>query len=259
MAMTTGVAWSESAAKNGLVEVAAVPDAQHVPTSGDNVTVPPWASQLVGVMVIGAAAARAQLRSPSLRTRWGNFEIRPLDAGAEPEGTAFRHMLHPWAPLPLDPGEDVQAFVDNANTAGRDTVLAWLADGPVAPDNRPFFTVRATGTTTLTAGVWGNVPLTFDETIPKGEWDIIGARVESAGALAGRIVTPGQFHRPMVPGSDGANDSDANAFFRAGRMGVLGKLRARSLPSVDVLSVSADAAQTVWLDLAMPMQGRAVA
>lgn len=247
--MWTIVGWSESAAKNGLTVMDAIQD-DHVTFVGDNVRPPEWAPHLVAEYGIGSGIARAQLRSPSLRQRWMQHEVRPLDVGAEPAASAGLLAAHLNMPIPLRPGEDVQAFADNANVAARDTVLAVLADGPVHPTSTGgVFTVRLTGTTTLAANALTRVPLTPDEVAPDGEYEIVGMRAESAGLIFARLILPSQPNRPGCIGADSANDADLQALFRHGRMGVFGRFTNQNIPVAEFFSVSADTAETVLLDV----------
>lgn len=246
----TMVAWSQSAAKNGLTAVNALSDPGHVSSTGTKITVPAAATSLIGAYALGASVARAQLRSVSLRTKWGNYEVSPVVIAATPSATISDFPLNPSAPLALEPGEDLEAYVDNGNTIARDTLVALLSSDRIAPHSRAFFTARFTGTTTLTAFSWTNVALTSDDAIPSGRYDVLGMRVNSAGAIAARLVIPGQWERPGVIAATAADAGSAQGRFRAGRMGVLGTFDHKSVPSIDVLSSSADTTETILLDLA---------
>lgn len=246
----TMVAWSQSAAKSGMTAVNAVSDPGHVGSSGTKITVPAAATSLVGAYALGASMARAQVRSISLRSKWGNYEVSPVVIAATPSATIADFPLNPGAPLALESGEDLEAYVDNGNVAARDTVFALLSSDRIAPDSRSYFTARFTGTTALTAFSWTNVALTSDDAIPSGRYDVLGMRVFSAGAIAGRLVVPGQWERPGIIAATAADSGSAQGRFRAGRMGVLGTFDHKSVPSVDIFSSSADATETILLDLA---------
>ncbi len=245
--MFTTVAWSESQDTAGvLTSVAGVSDA-HVRVEGDNIVVPSYAPNLVAVFAIGATISQAQIESPSLR-RFVNIDVEPVNVGAEPIvptplAAFFDH------PIALDPAEPLRAWVAEAAAgAERETVLAWLADGPLAPVGGEVFTVRATSTATLVAYAWTLGSLTFSQALPAGNYQVVGMRAESAGLIAARLVFVGGGPRPGCIGYDAAVDV-SNPSFRYGQLGVWGEFAHNEPPSVEFLSVSADASETVWLDL----------
>ncbi len=240
------VAWSESQDSATLVNMAAVADA-HVRVVGDDVVVPSFAPLLGAEYLVGVSATQAQIASPSLR-RTINLDLAPIDRTAEPAvPTPFLpHFDHP---IPLDAEEALNFLVaEDGVGAARSTGLAWLVDAPVVPDTRPDFTVRTTAAVTLTTFTWTNGALTFSQTLPKGSYDIVGARAEAAGLLAFRFVLVGASHRPGGIGYDAALDLEHQGQ-RHGKWGIWGSFAHNTPPTVDFLSVSADTAETVWLDL----------
>jgi len=145
--------------------------------------------------------------------------------------------------LPLN----AQAAEDGAG-AQISNALAWLSDGPIAPVTGIMRTVRTTCAITLTAYAWSNGALTFDQTLPAGRYQIVGMRAESTGLIAARLVTPASPWRPGVIGFDAESDVEPDRF-RYGRCGVFSEFDHDAPPTVDFLSVSADTAETVHLDL----------
>lgn len=244
------VAWSESQDSATLVNMAAVADPQ-LRTSGDDIIVPGFAPQLGAFYAVGAGITQAQFATPSTR-RVFNLDLRPLDRAAEPSSPTpyvpfFQH------PIPLVATEFANMLVaEDTLGADRNTGLAWLVDGPVAVDTRADFTVRATGSTTLTTFSWTNAALTFSQTLPAGNYDIVGARFESAGLIAARFVLVGASHRPGGIGYDAAGDVE-HMGQRHGMWGIWGNFAHDAPPTVDFLSVSADTSETVYLDLVGPL------
>lgn len=244
--MFTLIGYTESQDSAVLVNVAALAD-QHVRINGDDIIVPPEVSLIVGAYALGPNLTRAQLVSPSLR-RFLNYEIAPVDIAAEPVSPT------PWIdlrdhPIPLDPEEalDAQAAEDGAG-ATRGTILVWLASEAVQPVAGDIRTVRVTNTTTLVANAWTNGALTFDQSLPAGEYAIVGARFVSAGLQAFRAVFVGYQWRPGAIGYDTASEVEHEAF-RMGKFGTWGTFRHNTPPTVDFLSNSADTSQTGELDL----------
>lgn len=215
--------------------------------SGDNIQVPEYAGSLIGAIGIGANITRAQLQAPSLR-RMLNYEIRPLNVGAEPL-SPIPMALFPENPISLDVDEQLQAWAsEDAAGASAVFVIVFLADGPLAPINGEFFTVRVTNASTLVANAWTNGALVFDQVLPVGRYGIVGARFESAGLLAFRFVFQGGAERPGGLGGDTASDLEQTVQ-RFGGLGSWGEFQSTNPPTVDFLSISADTAQVGLLDL----------
>jgi hypothetical protein len=242
----TLVGWSQSIDTGGVLsEIDALAD-PHIRVEGKKIVVPSL-NQLLGAMAVGANITQARISSPSLRSI-AEIEISPLNANAEPLSPPSYVDLF-QNPIALVVSEQLTSKVaETASGAEYETVLAWLGDGPVTPYRGPFYTVRATGSTTLSAYAWTNVSITFDQTLPAGRYQIIGMRAMSAGLIAARLVFPGFPWRPGVIGNDALSDIEAERF-RFGNAGVFGEFTHDSPPTVDCLSVSADTSETFWFDL----------
>lgn len=244
--MFTVVGWTESQDSATLVNIAALAD-PHVRVEGDFVAVPDAVNQLAMLYALGPDLTQAQLQSPSLR-RILNYQIGPLDLAAEP--TSVPPMIDlSRSPIVLDPEEQLAALASEGGAgATRATVLAWLADKPLLPVNGDIRTVRATNTSTLVANAWTNGGLTFDQTLPEGRYQLVGARGISAGLQAFRFVGVGWDWRPGAIGFDSNADVE-NPMFRNGGLGVWLEFKHNTPPTVDFLSNSADSSQVVFMDL----------
>jgi hypothetical protein len=242
------VAYTESQDSSGaLVNVAALAD-QHITTQGDDVVVPDWANKLAGVCAIGATISQAQMTSPSMRAE-SLLDVAPVSVGAEPVFPLAYVDL--WdKPRTLEPGEGLQALVaETAAGAEQETVLAWLQGDVAAAPDGVVETIRCTATATLTALAWSLATLVLSQSLRAGRYAIVGMRAQSAGLLAARLVIPGSQFRPGVIGTDAAGDQPPMKF-RRGDMGQSwGEFEHRFVPQVEFLSVSADTAETVWLDV----------
>lgn len=238
-------AWSESQDSAVLTNIAALAD-QQLRTQGDDVIVPELA-YLGAFYMVGLNVTQAQFVSPSVRRMWP-FDVSPVDRSAEPTApTPFLNWFD--RPLQLQAGEQMNALMaEDAAGAIRTTALAWFFDSAPQPAAGDIFTIRATAATTLAAFAWTNGALTLSQALPNGTYDLVGMRAESAGLIAARAVFVGGGWRPGVIGYDAPGDID-DPWFRRGRLGVWGTFTHLSPPSIDFLSVSADTAETVWLDL----------
>lgn len=257
--MFTTVAFYENIDPAGaFAPIAGVAD-QHVRVVGDDIQVPNQMNKIIlaAGMIENTVAPRARLTAPSLR-RLVLPMLAPLNvagAGAVEPNSPQRIIDRRLSPLELESGEQLNAEIFSNPAAAQDqSVVAWLGDGVIQPVTGKIFTVRATGATTLVAGAWGNTPLTFDEDLPRGRYQIVGMRPESAGCVAARCVFVGGGPRPGALGCDGVDDIQADVF-RHGNLGVFGEFEDNEPPTVDFLSISADTAEVVYFDLIQVRQG----
>lgn len=240
------VAWSESQDSATLLTLSAVSD-PHIRTSADDVVVPGFATQILGAYAIGVNLTQAQLASPSLR-RTVNMDLSPFDRLTLPPTTP-RFVSRAYSPVPVEKGEALNALTaEDGAGATRATAIAILGDKAPTVDARASYTVRATGTTTLTAFSWTNVVLTFSQTLPSGKYDIVGAFCRSAGAIAFRLVIPGSQYRPGGIGMTNDFDNGIKEQ-RYGGWGIWGSFDLEQPPTIDVLSATADTTETVYIDL----------
>lgn len=243
----TMIGWRASVNTGGaLTEIAALAD-QHVRVEGNNIIVPRGMNNLVFAFHTAATATLAQLASPTLR-RTVLLDIAPINVAAEPlSPPAIMPLFN--SPIVLDEDEALRALVAGGeSTAENKIVLALLSDGDISPVTGEIFTVRATGSTTLTANAWTNVALTFSQTLPAGRYAVVGMRPESSGCVAARLVFVGGVWRPGAIGTDSVADIQPD-MFRHGRLGIWGEFEHTQPPTVDFLSVSADSSETVYLDI----------
>lgn len=241
----TLVGYSESQDSAVLVNIAALAD-QHVRVVGDDIYVPAL-DQLCAYHFHGANFTLGQVSSPSLRVQT-LIDVEPADLAAEPGSPASFHDLF-TNPIPLVASEALNTLMgEDAAGASRVTALVWFSDGPITPVTGKIQTVRATGSTTLTANAWTNVALTFSQTLPAGTYQVVGMRAQSAGCEAARLVAPAYPWRPGVIGCDADGDIMPSRF-RYGQAGVFVEFAHDAPPTVDFLSVSADTSEVVHLDL----------
>lgn len=244
--MFTLVGWSEVRGPETAVAITALVD-QSVNVSGTQVTIPAQLSQLIGVYGIGANITDLQMVTPSLRTPYLP-NIRPLERAATPAVPALFYDRS-LAPLILTPGDYLQAVQSNDHaTTGRVAAFAWLSDGAPQPVSGNILPLKLTGTTTLVANTWTAVTLTASQTLPRGTYTIVGMNAQSTGGIVARLILPGYPWRPGVICHTGVV-TDPLQPFRNGALGVFGQFAWNLLPQVEFLSSSADAAETVILDL----------
>jgi len=241
----TIVAFDENyAAAATLDAMTAVAD-PHVRVSGDDIWIPSELPMLAGYIAIGAVLTAARIESPTLR-ELTPIDVAPLDLATEPSTPAAFNDISK-NPKAIGGGEALN-FKATVSAAGRCLGLALLCDAALAPVTGEIVTVKATNASTLTANAWTNGALTFAQSLPKGIYNVVGMRAQSAGLEAARLVLSGFSWRPGCVGADAYGDL-VHPCFRAGQLGIWGSFPHDIPPTVDFLSISADTSQEVWLDL----------
>jgi len=241
----TVVAYSESQDSAVLTNIAAIADT-HMRVVGDDIYVP-ILNQLAGYYFLGANFTQGQIDSPSLRVQT-LIDVEPADLVDEPGSPPNVHDIFE-KPIPLATGETIRTLMaEDAAGASRVNALLWFSDAPLAGVTGKIQTVRATGSTTLVANAWTACALTFSQTLPVGSYQIVGARFQSAGARAGRLIVPGYSWRPGAPGCDADSDIDFWRF-RYGELGVWCTFASDNPPQAEFFSASADTSEVVHLDL----------
>jgi len=241
----TIAAWTESQDSAVLTNIAAVADT-HLRVVADDVYVPAL-NQVAGYHFMGGNFTQGQIDSPSLRVQT-LVDVEPADLADEPGSPPAFHDLFS-SPIPLATGETIRTLMaEDAAGASRVNALLWFSDGPITPVTGKIQTVRATGATTLAANAWTSCALTFSQTLPVGSYNIVGARFQSAGARAGRLIVPGYSWRPGAPGCDADGDISPDRF-RYGQAGVWCTFASDNPPQAEFFSASADTSEVVHLDL----------
>lgn len=224
-----------------------------VTINGNNLLVPDKVNQVVAAVAWNTnagALTKAQLQSPSLREVFFP-SLTPLILQATPDSVPFVYECQD-TPIPLSTNEGLNYFSNatNATSTGQQGALVFLGDGPIQPIAKSkVFTMRFTTAIQQAVNVWVSGAMTLDQTLPVGNYDVVGMRVEAAGLLAARLIFIGASAvvRPGCPGnaSDATNDLYS---FRMGRMGVWGSFYSLTPPSLEVLGGTA-ASQTGYIDL----------
>jgi len=245
--MFTLIAFSESIDPAGVMaNLAAVPD-QHVKTAGDYITVGAL-NQLIGAYACaGTVADEARLVSPSLR-RTNPYFITPVEGAIAPSVDPLM-IYHPQSPIPLDVNESLEAQHDG-NPAAAEQLLTgvWLADGPQAPVSGEIFTINAHVTMALVVNSWEFSEITFPDSLPVADYQVVGARLVAAAGILFRFVPVGAINRPGGVSASAVNGKDP-WMQRFGRMGVWFDFNTVQPPGVEVLGSAATGSATYELYL----------
>ncbi len=246
MPFSTLVYYGNNALGTTLIAVPSITD-QVYRQQGNGYIVDPTLNKLGMAQSISAHAQRAQVDSPTLRQVL-NKELRPVMKGPATGGQTVKLNWFMDNPMQLGPNEELDFYEYHATATEHCFGIINLQDNPIQPTKGPFFTEFFTGTTTLVADAWTTVPLTADQQLPPGTYDVVGARFESAGAIAFRLIFPGQVARPGGLACQVPDVVDPHQQ-RYGESGVWGSFVFNLFPYVEVLSDSADTSQNLFLDL----------
>jgi hypothetical protein len=238
--MFTTVAWAENKNLGGArAPIDAVPD-QHVKTAGDLVYVPSFNYLMGGAAFIGTNAEEARFVSPSLR-RVNPSYIVPISAQLEGQGNDDAAVRNNTAiQLTEDEGLEVEAIA-TPGAAERIAVIGFLSDGEVNPVKGKIITVHFTFNVALVASAWAFAEIVFDDELPVGAYDIVGAHFIVDNAYAGRFVLVGASHRPGCPTVDADSDTTLQTF-RQGNLGVWGTFHTQTPPGMEIIANQAVAA-----------------
>lgn len=252
--MFTIAAWSASVAANAaLTNVTPALGESHIRVVGNYLYVPSWAPNVGGAYACGVTPVQAQLRSPSIRNIF-NQNIVPMGGAVAPGSPQF--ILDRFSnPIPLVAAEPIEALIMAGAGAQVNTIIAWFCDGPIAPVKGDIRTILATGSAAGVAHTWTNTILTFQDTLPSGQYQLVGIQAYSTTMQAVRALIPGQFGRPGTLGMQAQTDIPYVNFIDGG-LGVWGTFMHDNPPTLDVLCNAADAANTMFFYLDVIYIGR---
>ena len=250
MSKHTVVAFGESQDEAGVVTgVAGIVD-QVVQVIGDVITVGEL-NNLIGVYTFMGAGAGLQgapfLDAPSLRSTalLDLSTIEPAVIGGAPPIFTPRFEN----PIKLVTGEGIRLWsTANPAAAEQHGAVLFLSDGALQPVTGQIFTVRGTATITGVVGSWASGEFTLSQSLPVGNYSIVGARVIAANGVAFRFIPKGSGHRPGGIITQN-NVTDDVLVQRLGKMGVWMDFHSQSQPALEVYVTAANAAQTIYLDL----------
>ena len=215
--------------------------------SGTTAFLVPSTAELSLSASFGATLTRARLNSPSLRYV-GLPSLVPINASATvPSPVNIFNTID--APIKLPKVDEIS--VEASDTA-IDTITSLLlfhfSRRPVPAGKR--YRLRGVGAIAGAAGSWVNGGITLDQTLPQGQYAIVGMQVVAANVIAARLVFAGTGYRPGVIVAN-AVGSVPHPIFQDGRLGVFGVFENANLPNLEILlgAGGANASQEVFLDV----------
>lgn len=235
--MFTLIGFNEASAAAGAYANLKGAADQTIHVVGDVIYVPEKFTRILWVAANGTDIVRAKLESPSIR-RMGVLMIEPKTNRDYVEFAYYPvARFTPNSGIILDAGEGLEAFVYCGRAHTNEMAIGvCLGDGPVVPVTGEIWTCRATyASLTPIEGEWVNMSLTWDETLPVGRYQIVGASIWHQSGLLFRMIFVGQANRPggLTGGGVGAIEPD---WQRLGNMGVWGEFHTSNPPQVELLA-----------------------
>ena len=240
------LAWRVSAADATAVDVTPVADSIWAIQNGHFMPQRNW---LLQAAYFGAAGPnRARFITPTFRqitTPW----IRPVNTDIVPANVvgAADYRANPLMFRAL---EEIQ--LEGMQTTGGAAVVVGIAavsKEPIVPAPQgDIYTLRGTGATTVTAGAWSLITVTWQDTLPAGRYALVGGTFIGATAIAGRCILEEQVDRPGWLGNAAADNVGSTIGLKGG-LGVWGQFTGNRFPNVEMLCNAADTAQEIYLDL----------
>lgn len=244
------LAWTNSLASATATDMTTVPD-QIIQVQNTHF-LPPMDLNAYMAWAFGTDLQRVQISTPRLR-QVSNVYVRPIQPtliGANDANLCLMDRI----PLRFRGQEEivVTGLQDNAG-AQRATVCMSLGQNLLPVPAGDIYKIRATGTTTLTANAWTQVPFILESALPQGRYACVLAECITANAIACRLTFDGQYFRPGFPGISDVNQRLANELYDY-IMGVAGYFVTYSLPRLEVLANGADTAEEIYFHV-IPVAG----
>lgn len=239
---------SSIAVGSALVDCKSIADAGMATQSGDGYVVDKRMKKLYAAWAFGGHLTRAQIQTPTFnQLAYQEIIGKSLAAAAAYERNNSDY--YGAAGRALTENETLIAqVIQNNSVAENDRVFALVGDADPAPVKDPYFTIRFTMSTTLVADAWTNCAITLDRNLPAGNYKVVGMKVYSAGGLAFRLRIVGSEY---APGGMCVQSIEALSpeWQLNGNLGVWGTFAQNLLPTIDILSTSADTSETGEMQL----------
>ncbi len=205
---------------------------------------------LMAAAAFNAGGTNARINTPHFRAV-SIPSIQPIEVAIGPTDLPAIDWMAP-AKLVIPAIDEIAFEISNGGAGGvRQTGLVWAAL-PGHTLNIPSgdsFTLRATGTITAVANTWTAGSFTFDQTLPQGNYQVIGMDIIGTNLQAGRLVFQGIGPRPGVLARTAVGNMSWPFMFRRGSAGIFGTFPNTAQPNIEILASGANTAQTVYLDV----------
>ena len=160
------------------------------------------------------------------------------------------HMFDRRAnPFLLNAVEEVSLQLNIGGTANacNYAIMFWGSSLDPVPAG-DIFALHGTATTAAVANLWTQIVVTWDQTIPAGNYAVIGSNHQSATGLAHRFFFKDQVMRPGYISTTSLGNLSEPSYYYGG-WGKLGTFNTYTYPTIEVLCNGADAAHDVVMNM----------
>lgn len=197
---------------------------------------------------ISATMQRAKLNAADLRQVTNPYLV-PVNQAALPANNP-NMADYRLNPLKLSKLEEV-GLLQTGTSAGEDAYGVLFVSPSPTIDAVPAgqtFSFRFTSTTAAVKAVWTALSATFQDTLPGGNYGVVGFEIQSTNMIAGRMILPNQMYRPGALGITSLANRGHEAFYK-GRLGLWGRFTSTYLPVFEVLCNAADASFEGYIEI----------
>lgn len=240
------LAWFISIGQTADTDVTPVSDPVFLVQNGH--FVPSINVRLMWAAMMSATLNRVRVATPKTRVVTNPY-IRPIiEAAVPPSNPAVANWLD--APFSLNALEEIQLLATSGLGTGNEnfTGLALVGTGVQPVPQGDFYRLRFTSTTAAVANKWSQLSVTWQDTLPAGQYSVVGLEHESAGGQACRLIFNGQQYRPGTLSVTALANRQHDIFY-GHRVGVLGNFLQTAMPIPEVLCNSADASHEGYLEV----------
>jgi len=238
--------YNSNVTQNVDTDLAAVPD--NILTIVNNHFLPQRPCELLFTAAASTNLARARVETPTLRQLARPF-VRPVSQAV---GWGYPQRIDDMrdVAVQLRATEEIQMYGFQTGAAAEQMFGAiGLGFGGYSRPAGSVSTMRGTATTAAGVRTWTQLTgVTWTDTLPQGVYSVVGLEVQSATAIAARLLFEQQSLRPGCLSIQSLG-TGADEMFRNGGMGEWGRFNSYALPNIEVFCNAADAAHEIYLDL----------
>lgn len=238
------VAYESNATLNVETDLTPIPDGLMVIQNGH--FLPQVDMKLLFACAMALHVTLARIITPSMRQITTPF-IRPLQptlAGGDLTGIADYSMN----PFTIKGLEELQVDATVTTTEHVSAILGLSRTQIMPAPQGNIFVMRGTAATTLAANVWTQGAMTWNDSLPAGQYVCVGLEAFGATLRSARLTFENQWERPGCVACATAVQKPSRIFQR-GYLGVWGNFSSFRMPTVEFFADAADTAQEVYLHL----------
>lgn len=226
--------------------IAGVPDNALPRSTSGNFFAPPNAT-IFAAAAGGINATRSRINTPNFR-KVGFPSIAPLNQTVAVPSPPNMALYGDYGPKP-EPTDEISVEATHSDAAAQiQYALMWFKFGQGSKPGGMEYRLRFTAAVTGVVGSWASGAIAFDQTIPSGDYAIVGMDVFGTNLLAARLIFIGGGWRPGVLARNAVGSVPHRLFLDA-YDGVFGVFNNVALPQLEVYVEAANSAQEGYLDI----------